>query len=187
MNETPQAPAPAAPQSPLPDKNAVQAPTEEKLIWEGSPKWQADFGKLFLAVLIALGGIAATVLLAGKFPYAWAVGLAITVFGIGLFGWTRLERRFQRYRVTNLIVEYQVGVFSTRIENTELWRIRDIGYHQNLFDKILGVATIHLETQDVSDPHLRIEGLPPSRQIYDELKRSIHIARQARNVLGMVG
>ena len=187
MNDSPMTPDTAGSSSAQPDKNAVLAPTEEKLIWEGSPKWQADFGKLFLACLIFVGGGVAMVMLAGKFPYAWAVGLAISLFGAGWFGWTRLKRRFQRFRITNLIVEYQVGVFSTHIENTELWRIRDIGYSQNLADKILGVATIHLETQDISDPHLFIEGLPPSRQIYDELKRSIHIARQARNVLGMVG
>ena len=67
----------------------------------------------------------------------------------------------------------------------ELWRINDIGYHQNIFDKILGVSKIRMATQDKSHPEFNLVGLPPGRQIYDQMKEGVHIARQARNVLGM--
>lgn len=161
----------------------VQAPQEEKLIWEGSPKWQADFGFILLSVLIALLGVAVLILF--RFPYFWLVGLVLIVTGILMAVGIRIKRRNERYKVTNLIIEFQRGVFSTHIDNMELWRINDIGFHQNLFDKILGVSKIHLETQDKSHPCLDLIGLPPGRQIYDELKQGVHIARQARNVLGM--
>ena len=165
------------------EQKKVKAPQEEKLIWEGSPKWQADFGFILLSVLIALAGIAGLILL--RFAYAWLISLGLIVTGILMVVGIRLKRRHERYKLTNLIIEFQRGVFSTHIDNMELWRINDIGFHQNLFDKMLGVSKIHLDTQDKSHPELELVGLPPGRQIYDELKQGVHIARQARNVLGM--
>lgn len=165
------------------NQQKVAPPVEEKLVWEGSPKWQADFGFILLSVLIASLGV--FVLIWRPFAYVWAVGLALMALGILMVIGVRLKRRAQRYKLTNLIIEFQYGVFSTHIDNMELWRINDIGYHQNLFDKILGVSTIKLATQDKSDPEMDIVGLPPGRQIYDSLKEGVHIARQARNVLGM--
>jgi len=165
------------------DPHKVQAPTEEELIWEGSPKWQADFGFFLLAGLISVVGIAGFIYL--RFKYAWVGNLVLLVAGPVMILGVRLKRRAERYKITNLIIEYQRGVFSTAIDNMELWRINDIGYHQNLFDKLLGVSKIHLHTQDASDPEFDLIGLPPGRQIYDKIKEGIHIARQARNVLGV--
>lgn len=161
----------------------VQPPTEEVLVWEGSPKWQADFGFFVLSGLISAAGIVGLILV--KFPYSWAVSLALVLTGILMAVGIRIKRRHERYKITTLVIEFQRGVFSTRIDNMELWRVNDIGFHQNLFDKILGVSTIHLKTQDASHPDLDLIGLPPGRLVYDKLKEGIHIARQARNVLGM--
>lgn len=163
------------------EHNRVVAPTEEKLIWEGSPKWQADFGFIVLSCLIAVAGVAAMIMI----PKVWYVGLAVICAGALMIVGIRIKRRHQRYKITNLVLEFQEGVFSTNIDNMELWRINDIGYHQNLFDKILGVSKIHMATQDKSHPEFDLVGLPPGRQVYDQMKEGVHIARQARNVLGM--
>lgn len=163
------------------DHKQMGAPSEEKLVWEGSPKWQADFGFIVLSSLIACAGLS-LMILAMKF---WFIGLGLILVGAVMIVAVRLKRRHQRYKITNLILEFQEGVFSTHIDNMELWRINDIGYHQNLFDKILGVSKIRMATQDKSHPEFDLVGLPPGRQIYDEMKEGVHIARQARNVLGM--
>lgn len=159
----------------------VGAPDEEKLVWEGSPKWQADFGFILVSCLIAIGGVALMIIVSK----IWFAGLALILTGAVMIVAIRLKRRHQRYKITNLILEFQEGVFSTHIDNMELWRINDIGYHQNLFDKILGVSKIRMATQDKSHPEFDLVGLPPGRQIYDQMKEGVHIARQARNVLGM--
>lgn len=163
------------------ESKKVGAPAEEKLVWEGSPKWQADFGFILLASLIACAGLVLMIL----WFKIWFIGLAMILTGAAMIVGIRLKRRFQRYKITNLILEFQEGVFSTHIDNMELWRINDIGYHQNIFDKILGVSKIRMATQDKSHPEFDLVGLPPGRMIYDEMKKGVHIARQARNVLGM--
>ena len=133
--------------------------------------------------LISVVGIAGFFVL--HFKGAWMLNLALLLLGIVMIVGIRIKRRHERYRITNLVIEFQRGVFSTRIDNMELWRINDIAYKQNLFDKILGVSKIHLHTQDASDPEMDIIGLPPGRQVYDKIKDGVHIARQARNVLGV--
>lgn len=162
----------------------VQSPTEEVLVWEGSPKWQADFGFFVLSALVSASGVAGLILLGFKSPWVW-ISLAAVLIGIVMAVGIRIKRRHERYRITNMTIEFQRGVFSTRIDNMELWRVNDIGFHQNLFDKILGVSKINLQTQDASHPQLALIGLPPGRMVYDRIKEGVHIARQARNVLGV--
>jgi hypothetical protein len=64
--------------------------------------------------------------------------------------------------------------------------VRDVRYRQNLVDRILGIAHIDVFAQDTMNPHLEIIGMPASRQLFEQLRDSIEIQRQAKNVYGVV-
>ena len=59
-------------------------------------------------------------------------------------------------------------------------------YRQSFFDRILGIAHIEVYTTDVTTPMLQVIGLPASRQLFERIRDSIEIQRQAHNVVGMV-
>jgi uncharacterized membrane protein YdbT with pleckstrin-like domain len=77
-------------------------------------------------------------------------------------------------------------VLSKRIDVLQLWRCRDVRYKQNLLDRILGVAHVEVFAQDATTPHLEIVGMPASRQLFEQLRDSIEIQRQAKNVYGVI-
>jgi uncharacterized membrane protein YdbT with pleckstrin-like domain len=95
-------------------------------------------------------------------------------------------RRSIRFRVTNTVIEYERGMLSKRIDVLQLWRVRDVVYKQNLIDRILGIAHVEVVAQDATNPDLEIVGMPASRQLFEQLRDSIEIQRQAKNVYGVV-
>jgi len=175
---------------PFARKHPPEDPRERKTLYAGSPSWKAYLGPYFLVLLGAVvvplvanwiaGRADATVLtrvLAILIPLGIA---AVAFFAIHLY------RRSRIFRVSTSRIEYEYGILSKRIDVLELWRCRDIRYQQNLIDRILRIAHIHVFTADVTTPHLEVTGLPASRELFEKLRDSIEIQRQAHNVYGVV-
>jgi len=185
------APAAAAATPPPPFGPATrQDPqTERKMLYEGSPSWKAYLGHYMIAAFAAVlvvailnmingsGAPIGTKVLDTVIPIAIAV-----VYGAGL----SLYRKSMKFRVTNTVIEYERGLLSKRIDVLQLWRIRDVVYKQNLVDRILGIAHVEVVAQDVKNPDLEIVGMPASRQLFEQLRDSIEIQRQAKNVVGVI-
>ena len=163
---------------------------ERKVLYAGSPSWRAFFREyaIIVALTIAvpfltfwLSGLAdasgLTRFLALAIPL---VGGAIALFALHVYRTSRI------FRVTTTNIESEYGVLSKKIDVLELWRCRDVRYQQSLFDRILGIAHIEIFTADVTTPQLHIPGLPASRQLFEKIRDSIEIQRQARNVVGFV-
>ena len=96
-----------------------------------------------------------------------------------------MQRKGRRWRITNRTIDYEVGVFSKRVETLQLWRVKHIDFRQSFMERLLGIATIHVLTNDLADAELCIRGLPASREIFDRLKDACNLARQQR-VVGVV-
>lgn len=196
-------PAPAAAKDPEKDKDApASAPPfareagkatgdkeERKVLYEGVPSWKAflgmyiasGFGACLLIVILRLIHGGDPPLMTKFLDIVIPIALAV-VFGFGLT-WYRKSIRF---RVTNTVIETERGLISKRIDVLQLWRCRDVAYRQNLVDRILGIAHIDVYAQDTTTPHIEIVGLPASRQLFENLRDSIEIQRQHKNVYGVV-
>lgn len=136
---------------------------DANLIFEGSPSWKAYFW---------------------QYVGAWVLCLALVGFVWLLF--LRLNRTAKRYKLTNTAIDVESGIFGRKIETLQLWRVRDIDFQQSFMERMLGIATIHVFTKDVTDPDLRITGLPSSRALFDHLKTAAEQARQSRNALALI-
>ncbi|MBV8761876.1 MAG: PH domain-containing protein [Deltaproteobacteria bacterium] len=162
---------------------------ERKMLYDGSPSWKAFLGHYILAVVAAIVIMAVARAISGSdastktkvldvlLPVAIAVvyGFAITMY-----------RKSIRFRVTNTVIEFERGMLSKRIDVLQLWRVRDVVYKQNLVDRILGIAHVEVVAQDTTNPDLEIVGMPASRQLFEQLRDSIEIQRQSKNVFGVV-
>ena len=159
------------------------------MLYDGSPSWKAFLGHYLIAGFAALilmailrwthgsGAAVGTKLIDVLIPMA-----LVTAYFFGL----HFYRRSIRFRVTNTVIEYERGMLSKRIDVLQLWRVRDVVYKQNLIDRILGIAHVEVVAQDATNPDLEIVGMPASRQLFEQLRDSIEIQRQAKNVYGVV-
>jgi len=185
----PPTPEPGAP--PFVRQAGKQAEEDEvrKTLYEGVPSWKAFLGYYILAVFAAVALIAILNLAAGSgaplqtkilqtlLP---AAGAAVFMFGVTLY------RKSIKFRVTNTIIETERGLLSKKIDVLQLWRCKDVRYKQNLVDRVLGIAHIEVFASDATTSHLEIVGLPASRQLFEQLRDSIEIQRQHKNVYGVV-
>ncbi len=189
----PAAPAPArAPSQPAAAPATALTPAskdpERRTIYEGSPSWKAYLG--IYALLACASLIIMAIGLAVHHGDGFLINVrdvviplaAATVFGFAI----NLKRKSTKFRVTTTVIEYERGLVSKRIDVLQLWRIRDVVYKQNLVDRILGIAHVEVVAQDVKNPDFEIVGMPASRQLFEQLRDSIEIQRQAKNVIGVV-
>jgi membrane protein YdbS with pleckstrin-like domain len=164
-------------------------PPPRKTIYEGVPSWKAYFGLYVLGAVIAAGAIALLIWLAWagaplmrRALYVVIPLAAMTVYFFAL----NLYRRSIKFRVTSTVIETERGLLSKRIDVLQLWRCRDVRYKQTLMDRILGIAHLEVFASDATTPALQIAGMPASRQLFEQLRDSIEIQRQAKNVYGVV-
>lgn len=183
--------APATPLSPAAPVRAAGAdPAERKVLYSGSPSWRAYFGEYAVISLATIGVplIASWIAMsldASQVHLALAIAIPLAMGVIAFFA-LHFYRRSKIFRVTTTNIESEYGLFSKKIDVLELWRCRDVRYVQSFIDRILGIAHIEVHTADVTTPVLQILGVPASRQLFERIRDSIEIQRQARNVVGMV-
>ena len=160
-----------------------------KMFYEGVPSWKAYLGYYVVTVFAAVAIIAIMNWQSG--PEATTQRKVMNVLipaGVAtiFFFAITLYRKSVKFRVTNSAIETERGIISKSIDVLQLWRCRDVRYRQNLIDRVLGIAHIEVFAQDATTPHLEITGMPASRQLFENLRDSIEIQRQHKNVYGVV-
>jgi membrane protein YdbS with pleckstrin-like domain len=195
LSGAPGAPGPAGP-PPAPfvrEAGRDEAVVVRRTIFEGVPSWRAYFRHYVLSVLATAAVIAGLLVLGGRVSgrpasleiEALYVVIPLAAMAVFWFG-VNLYRRSIKFRVTSTAIETERGFLSRRIDVLHLWRCRDVRYKQRLSDRILGIAHVEVFAQDATTPHLEIIGMPASRDLFEQLRDSIEIQRQARNVYGVV-
>jgi uncharacterized membrane protein YdbT with pleckstrin-like domain len=107
------------------------------------------------------------------------------VVGAFLLLWVVAKTRGTRWKVTSRRIERELGILSKRVDNVELWRVRDVQYRQSLWERIFGVSSLIITSEDSASPLLELRGLPPSRAAYDALMSAVMTARQQRGVVNL--
>ena len=158
------------------------------MLYEGNPSWKAFLGHYLAAGVITLLVIAIGLRIESDAAAMTKFLLIIIPLGAGavfLFG-LHVWRRSIKFRVSSTVIEYERGVLSKRIDVIQLWRVKDVVYKQSLVDRVLSIAHIQVVTSDATNPNFDIVGMPASRKLFEQLRDSIEIQRQAKNVYGVV-
>jgi membrane protein YdbS with pleckstrin-like domain len=187
--------APAAEPAPKPGPPFTRATgagdleSDKRVLYSGVPSWKCYLGYYVAAGLAAVIAIAIMRALSDANTSTGTkilgVIIPIAASAVYMFGLT-IYRRTIRYRVTNTVIETERGFLSKKIEVLQLWRCKDVAFRQNLIDRILGIAHIDVYASDVTTPHVEISGVPASRELFENLRDSIELQRQNKNVYGVV-
>jgi membrane protein YdbS with pleckstrin-like domain len=199
---TPGAPAPtpgaaggalaAPPVAPLPAAmGGGAAPTgHTRVLWEGHPSWKSYFWPYAGATLTIVVGLVLALWLGviNTDHGAWLgiIGAVVAVAGVVWFLYEHFRRQSLKIRITNETIDLETGLFGKRIDTIQLWRVRDIDFRQTFMERVLGVASIHILSHDQENPNVMLRGVHGGRALFTELRDQISLARQGRNVIGMV-
>jgi membrane protein YdbS with pleckstrin-like domain len=161
-----------------------------KVLYAGSPSWRAFLKEYVLVGVATIVVPLITNWLAGRFEATTftrvlLIGIPLVMSVIAFMALT-LYRRSKIFRVSTTNIETEYGILTKKIDVLELWRCRDVRYRQSLLDRVLGIAHIEIFTADVTTPQLEMAGLPASRELFMNIRDSIEIQRQSRNVYGVI-
>jgi membrane protein YdbS with pleckstrin-like domain len=117
-------------------------------------------------------------------PPIW-VTIACILIGIALALVPWLITKTYRYRISNYRIDFERGLLSRNIDTLELWHVDDISFRQSLMDRILGVGTITIVSDDATTPRLELKSLPRPRPIFDMLKHRVIAVKRQRGVIKM--
>jgi PH (Pleckstrin Homology) domain-containing protein len=172
MSNTP----PPAPKDDRPHKEPSDA---EEVYYEGSPSVSALGIKL---LLWPAAGIV-MVVLPFLFVTTWKVRLICVAIGLALPWPPVLWTRTIRYRISNYRIDYERGLVSRDIDTVELWHVDDLHFHQSLWDRLMNVGDIQVESKDETIPKLLLRGLPNPWPIYETLKQRVIAVKRSRGVI----
>ena len=125
--------------------------TPEKIIFEGQIPFRVFHGSQGLLWLILLG---------------WNIGLLISL--VQSLSW--------RIRITSQRVVLTHGLFSQVEEEVEFYRVRDTRLEQGAIQRMFGVATITLISDDVTAPELTFS-LHDAQQYREQMRQFIREQR----------
>jgi hypothetical protein len=170
----------STPPTPAPDDRPHKEPTDaEEVYYQGSPPLRG------LGIHVFLWPLAGIVLIVLPFLFhSHLIPAAIAIFvGLCLPLVPVVMAKSIRYRITNYRIDYERGIFSKDIDTLELWHVDDLHFHQSLFDRVLGVGSIRVESRDETMPNLTIRGIPNPRPIYETLKQRVIAVKRTRGVI----
>jgi len=119
------------------------------------------------------------------FPIAVPVGVLPVA---GVFAYSRLVRAGNSYRLFPDRLEIEAGIFTRKIENIELFRVRDVGLRQGLLGRLGNFGDVYIHSTDSSTPDLHVRAIDDPRGFYQELRDCVTQSRaQGRTVIMETG
>ena len=130
--------------------------SEERVVWRGSPSQWENFG-IFLVTSV--------------FPLLIPVAL-----------WRWLVTRCTHYEVTSERLVHEYGVLNKRVEELELYRVKDTAFDQPFWLRLVGLGHVVLRTSDRSDPVFVIRAVREGRALRENLRGLVEKLRERKGV-----
>ena len=151
--------------------------TEEITFWKGSPSQWLNIwpftGALVIAICILVGG--------ALFPPAFAAFILPLVYVL----WKYLSVRTQVFELTSERLRVISGIVNQKIDEIELYRVKDTQMIRSWWMRLTGLASIVLETSDRGMPSLTIPAVRGGLELREQLRKQVELVRDQKRVREM--
>jgi len=111
------------------------------------------------------------------------LGLGLIIFTMLLILCRMIKLKTIFYQVSADRIEYSRGIFNKQVDNIDMFRVVDLKLRRSLIDRILGIGSIELITNDKTNPTFEFEKIRNCRKLYDIVKKVSLEADAARGVI----
>lgn len=150
---------------------------EETAMWrKTSSQWINAWH--FLAVTVLVAGL---LFAAFWFIPLYAVAPLPLLWGL----WRYLVVRTRVYEMTTERLRITSGVFNQKVDEIELYRVKDTILLRPWWMRLIGLSTVVLETSDRTLPRLEIPALPKGAEFREILRVQVEKQRDRKRVREM--
>ncbi len=96
-----------------------------------------------------------------------------------------LRSRFVRYELTSERLMITRGWLMARVDNLELYRVREMHIDLPILPRLCGVGTIVLETVDHVEPEVVLSGVRDPRALFERLRDQVEACRKRAGIAGL--
>ncbi len=153
--------------------------TEEITFWKGSPSQWLNIWPFTGAVLIVICLIVGGVLFI--FPLAFAALILPFTYVV----WKYLSVRTLVFDLTSERLRVTSGILNQKIDEIELYRVKDTQMIRSWWMRLTGLASIVLETSDRGMPTLTIPAVRGGLELREQLRKQVELVRDQKRVREM--
>lgn len=156
---------------------AMDVEPGETILFHGHPSWLSLLGFHLRGLILALAaGVAAglaTRIAAGHVEIGWVVLAVLVVFAV-LAAIGQLRRMQTTYAITSRRLIIERGLLSRELHQTRLERIQNVGAHQSLGERTLGIGTVEFDTAADAGYDFAFAAVADPRGIVQIVDRALH-------------
>ena len=109
------------------------------------------------------------------------LGSLVVLGGIAWFFYASAKR--SRCIIRPMRIETVVGILSRDTNTLELFRVTDLELKQGLVERMLGIGTIRVTSNDPNTPELILYEIPQARAVYKYLQQQVPIVARQRGAV----
>ncbi|OYV05555.1 MAG: hypothetical protein CFE26_10995, partial [Verrucomicrobiales bacterium VVV1] len=152
--------------------------SSEITLWQGRPSQWLNLGPFLIAITIAIG----LCVMGMIFPIFLPFGLALMVLPVLYLIWRWLKVRSQKFELTSERLRVTEGIFNQKIDEIELYRVKDIAMERPLWMRMTGLASVLLDTSDRSMPKLTLPAISNGVELREQLRKQVEEIRDKKRV-----
>lgn len=156
--------------------------SSETTLWKGHTSQWVHFWYYFFCIVIALGiGFGSTV---AALPTAGFSYLALLVpLLMWLIRWW--ITKCTSYELTTQRLKIGTGILNRKLDELELFRVKDYAMDQPLFLRLVGLGNLTLVTSDASTPTVAIRAIANVEEVREQLRAAVQSERDRKRVREM--
>jgi uncharacterized membrane protein YdbT with pleckstrin-like domain len=148
----------------------------ETTLWQGRSSQLTNIGTyLFCAVFAA--AVVAAALIWGV-PWIYLLLVLPVLLAVRAY----LRPLSQRYTLTNERLRIESGLISQRVDDLELYRVKDLTLVKPAALRMFGLGTLVLHTSDYTTPQLMIRAITEPERVHDLLRANVEQQRSRKRV-----
>ena len=164
------------------NSESIPSAAVETSLWKGHTSQWVHFWYYLFCIIIAAGiAVGATVaaLPTGGLAYA---ALVIPVFMWLIRWWIT---KCTSYELTTQRLKISSGVLNRKLDELELFRVKDYAMDQPLALRIVGLGNLTLVTSDASTPTVAIRAIANVEDVREKLRPAVQAERDRKRVREM--
>jgi membrane protein YdbS with pleckstrin-like domain len=173
-SQPPIAPPPAPMYSPQNSTGVVVEPNHEEMIWEGNPSQYLNAEAYGAWSFIFLGVVVMGIFLPTAF-LSLILLVPICALHCAILFW---KLKSIQYTISTQRIRIKSGLLSKKIQEIELFRVRDTSADQSFTDRILKIGNLRITSGDANNPELFIQAIPNPMGTREKLRQQVLILRQ---------
>lgn len=147
----------------------------ETVVWSGSPSQWTNLKWYALTLAAIAGGITLAFFTSG-------LGLLLILVPLPWLVANYLKTKTVKITLTSERLRIESGILSKRIEEIELYRVKDTELEKTVWQRVLGLGTVHMVTSDPTMPRITLGSIKNAVSVRENIRQQVERVRRLRGV-----